>query len=335
MADFGHYDGCATFQGRTFDAVITPEVDALVVEAAGASKMRVDYADLLDFRLLDYQIVLQTRTGEWHLSKLGHETENFFEKLWQAYNQRCMEALFVRGHAAMEVEGECAYTEPGATDKGIAKVAMYDDCLCVYPHDCRARRIPFCFSEEPQITDYQLVLRLDTGDEYRIAKLGRHTHDIFEKFQRRRVEIREQWAAAQLHVNTHRDELLGEKKVSYDCMAKVGRIAVGIFSLDTEGFWFAAIRDGRAAVELVTEEQTATYLYRYDTEDQVFEKRLRHAMESVALHREVIFSEITGNPLYQMSVQRNYHLQYLRSHHAGRIIHSQSWEKQLMEFMTK
>lgn len=66
---------------------------------------------------------------------------------------------------------------------------------------------------------------------------------------------------------------------------------------------------------------------------QVFEYRLRHAMESVALHREVIFTDIAEHPLYQMSVHRNYHLQYLRAHHAGRVIHTASWEKQLGEFM--
>ena len=96
----------------------------------------------------------------------------------------------------------------------------------------------------------------------------------------------------------------------------------------------ALLHEGNAAVEMVTEEQTATYLYHYELADDVFEQRLRHALESVALHREVIFADLAQAPLYQMSVQRNYHLQYLRAHHAGRIIHTAAWEKQLRNFFS-
>jgi hypothetical protein len=85
-------------------------------------------------------------------------------------------------------------------------------------------------------------------------------------------------------------------------------------------------------VELVTPEQTATYLYAYDTGDRVFEYSLRHAMESVGLHREVIFVDLSDKPLYQMTVERSYHLRFLRNHNVKRIIHNAAWDKNLSDF---
>ncbi|MCR4680864.1 MAG: DUF5363 domain-containing protein [Bacteroidales bacterium] len=321
-------------KGRTFTAETAITGESIVVQEPSSALCVIDFASVEDFRLLDYQVIVHTAQGEWRFSKLGRETENFFEQLWQAYNHRCEEALFVRGNASFEGEGRCAIDEQGLQLQGTAKVVLYDDCLCLYPHDDKARRIPLCFASPARLDDYRLTLRLDTGDEYQIEKLGLHTQDVFEIFCHRRDDIVKRWEQAQRDLTAHLVERLGDAAGQYKTMQGLScKMIAGIFSLDTEGFWFAGLRDGKAAVELVTNEQTATYLYQYDVDDQVFEYRLRHAMESVALHREVILTDIAEHPLYQMSVHRNYHLQYLRAHHAGRVIHTASWEKQLGEFM--
>lgn len=315
-------------------AAITRE--GLVLREMSGQPLIINYAELADFRLLDYQVVLHTRHGEVRLSKMGRETEHFHEKLWQAYNQRCEESLFIQSKPSFEGEGLCSYVEQDISCQGIAKVLMYDDCLCIYPHDQNARRIPLCFSMPPIMGDYQLSFCLDTGDEYRVSKLGHHTQDVFDEFSRHRAEIVGQWEAAHRDLVRSLSARLGDAAVRYDMMKGMsGSVVEGIFSLNTDGFWFALLHDGKAAVEMVTGEHTATYLYHYELADDVFEHRLRHALESVALHREVIFADLSETPLYQMAVQRNYHLQYLREHHTGRIIHTAAWEKQLRSFFSR
>lgn len=160
--------------------------------------------------------------------------------------------------------------------------------------------------------------------------------DVFDEFSRHRAEIVGQWESAHRDLVRSLSARLGDAAVRYDMMKGMsGRVVEGIFSLNTDGFWFALLHDGKAAVEMVTGEHTATYLYHYELADDVFEHRLRHALESVALHREVIFADLSETPLYQMAVQRNYHLQYLRAHHTGRIIHTAAWEKQLRSFFSR
>ena len=293
----------------------------------------VNYADVKDLRLLNYHLFLETSSGKVEVSQLGLQTEDFFEKLWEAYNARCLDALFVEDEPLFTGEGDYAYTEQGEERHGIAKISLHSDCLCLLPHNNGARRIPLCFSQEPETEQFKISLKLDTGDQYQISRIGRHTEDVFEKMCAARTKVVKKWKAAHEELSAQLSERLGERADEYQQMEAVGcRMICGLYSLDDTGFWFAGIKEGKAAVELVTNEQTATYLYTYDTSDTDFEYALRHAMESAGLHREVIFTDLTDKPLYQMTVERSRALRFLRAHNAGRIIHSGGWGERLREF---
>ena len=293
----------------------------------------VNYADVKDLRLLNYHLFLETSSGKVEVSQLGLQTEDFFEKLWEAYNARCLDALFVEDEPLFTGEGDYAYTEQGEERHGIAKISLHSDCLCLLPHNNGARRIPLCFSQEPETEQFKISLKLDTGDQYQISRIGRHTEDVFEKMCAARTKVVKKWKAAHEELSAQLSERLGERADEYQQMEAVGcRMICGLYSLDDTGFWFAGIKEGKAAVELVTNEQTATYLYTYDTSDTDFEYALRHAMESAGLHREVIFTDLADKPLYQMTVERSRALRFLRAHNAGRIIHSGGWGERLREF---
>lgn len=293
----------------------------------------VNYADVKDLRLLNYHLFLETSNGKVEVSQLGLQTEDFFEKLWEAYNARCLDALFVEDEPLFTGEGDYAYTEQGEERHGIAKISLHSDCLCLLPHNNGARRIPLCFSQEPETEQFKISLKLDTGDQYQISRIGRHTEDVFEKMCAARTKVVKKWKAAHEELSAQLSERLGERADEYQQMEAVGcRMICGLYSLDDTGFWFAGIKEGKAAVELVTNEQTATYLYTYDTSDTDFEYALRHAMESAGLHREVIFTDLADKPLYQMTVERSRALRFLRAHNAGRIIHSGGWGERLREF---
>ena len=332
MAGFGTY-GCRLASDRLCGEA-TCQIGAEALELrTDAGALRVDYADLRDFRLLDYRLLLDTAGGRVELSALGFQTEDFFGKLWEAYAARSGEALFVTGEPCYTGEGDYAYTEQGVEAHGIAKVALYPDCLCLFPHDDRARRIPLCFADAPEAADFWISLRLDTGDIYRVGRMGRSFDAVSEKIVALQQKVAQRWRKAHKELADDLSARLAADAEGYRRMESLGcRMVTGLYSLEDESFWFAGIRDGKAAVEWVTQEQTATYLYTFDTDEAVFECSLRHALESAALHREVIYTDLGGKPLYQMTVQRSYHLRFLRDRFAGRIIHNSSWPERLREF---
>ena len=331
MGDFGIYDCKVDSSGLAGEAICKIGAEALEIKVEKGT-LRVDFADLRDFRLLDYHIILDTANGKVELSQLGLQTEDFFEKLWQSYADRSRSALFVEGEALYTGEGDYAYTEQGMESHGKAKVELHPDCLCLFPHDDKARRIPLCFADEPEAADFQISLKLDTGDSYQVSRLGRSFDAVAEKVVLHQQKTMKRWQKAHHELSAQLMERLGNDADGYRCMEGHGcRMICGLYTPDEEGFWYAGIKNGKAAVEWVTEEQTATYLYEFQTDDGVFERSLRHALESSALHREVIFTELDGKPLYQMTVQRSYHLRFLRDHFAGRIIHNSTWQQRLKE----
>lgn len=294
----------------------------------------LDFAVLMDFRLKNYRIYLDTSSGQVEFSMLGRQTENFFEQLWEAYNDKCAKALFINGDVLYEGEGDFVYTEQGVDQKGIAKIRLYDSCLALFPHDRYARRIPLCFSDKPVVDDFQLSLMLDTGDTYHIGRIGRYGKEVFDRITQLRSKAVGEWQTAHRELENELSKRLGYADFAHHVMATCGgRMITGLFSAKMESFWFAALHAHKAAVELVTDEKTATYLYQFPADERQFEYALHHAMESVALHREVIFADLADKPLYQMSVERNYHVDFLRKYNVGRIIHTGNWERQIRDFL--
>ena len=333
MKEFGTYQCLLTKDQLTGQVTCSIGHDSLEFNN-DQGRRTLDFADLIDFRLPGYRILLTTTSGEVVLSELGHDTEAFFEKLWSAYMERSMESLFASGESLYSGEGDYEFSEQGDVQHGIAKIELLDDALILCPHDHLGRRIPLCFIQDIVEENYSITLILDTGDKYSLRRIGRDTMAVCEKIRKLRERILKQWKQAQRELNSLLEERLGEKASSYRHMLDCGcQISAGLYRLDGDGFWFAGFKNGKAAVELVTQEQTATYLYTYDMDShQAFEHSLRHAMESVGLHREVIFTELADKPLYRMTVDRSYHLRFLREHNQGRIVHNTAWEKNISAF---
>ncbi len=317
------------------EAMVEIGAEGLSVSLAGQS-FPIDYADLSDFRLRNYHLFLETTNGCIEISGLGYQTEDFFEKLWLAYDARSRESLFLCNALELESEGDYAYTEAEGSRKSKAKIALYPDSLCILPHDDGARRVPLCFACQMQQKDYTLSLSLDTGETYQISRMGRDTLFFFERLADCRKETIENWQKAHKRLANTLPERLGERKPYYEFLAaqKV-RMIHGLFSPKEEGFWFSALGKDRAAVELVIGGAAATYLYRFDQTDECFERRLRHAMEAVNTNRELIYTEeaaLADKPLFRMAIVRSAHVRFLRQCNAGRAIHNAQWGTQLAEF---
>lgn len=329
------YECVVTTEGRSINArlAITPEG----IRTAQGNAFALSFADLMDMRLLNYRIRLFLRDGEAEISQLGYQTEDFFEQVWLAYAAKSRASLFVDGKALMCSEGDYAYSEQSGQAHGIAKLEVFPDCVCVHPHDVGARRIPLCFVDDCHREGFSLTLALDTGERYRLARLGRDTDPFFDRIVSCRKSFRARWQNAHTSLVRELDARLGDARERYAALRRyASKVEVGLFSADDEGFWMAAVAPGRAAIELVTGEDTATYLYRHATADDEFVLRLRHAMEAVRTNRRVIFlddDEVDRTPLYRMSIDRSAHVRFLRSCSVGRLIHTKNWEGRLATFL--
>ena len=89
MKEFGTYQCLLTKDQLTGQVTCSIGHDSLEFNN-DQGRIILDFADLIDFRLPGYRILLTTTSGEVVLSQLGHDTEAFFEKLWSSYMERSM-----------------------------------------------------------------------------------------------------------------------------------------------------------------------------------------------------------------------------------------------------
>lgn len=298
------------------------------------------FADIMDIRLVNYHLLLHLMDDVVELTWLGKDTEDFFEHIWNAVNKQAEKALFTDSPAERQIEADYAYNEVGGmkvTAKGRAKIKLYPDGVCIFPHDKDSRRIPLCFITDISERGYEITLRLDTGDSYTIARMGQETTPFMMKLRQFHNEAVRSWQQAHEMLERNITDRLGERLANYEVMFSLsGKIISGLFSPDAEQFYFAVIKNKRAAVELVLGENSATYLYEFDCSEERFIVSLRHAMEAINNNREVIYADVDTlreKPLYRMAIGRCYHLSFLRNHMVGKIVHNSGWEGNLREFI--
>lgn len=317
-------------------ATIGPEgVDVLGVKES----FFVDYSQIKDFRLLNYHLFLVLEDREIEISMLGKNTEEFFEKLWRAYSTRSEAALFIRGSHIMDSEGDYSYKEEELTRVGKARLGLFDDSLCILPHNNGARRIPLCFVKGITVDGYVIDIITDTAEIFQIARLGKDHTPFVNKLTNARKNAEAAWKNKLNALQNQLEERTGTRLESLNLFKEIGgKIVVGLFSTDEEdeSFWVACLKNGKAAVELVIGESAATYFYNYASSDEEFEKVLQHAMEAVGTHREVIYmeeGELKEKPLYLMSVERSIHVRTLRKSNAGKAAHTSDWAEKIKAFL--
>lgn len=390
MTNDGRFNGIVQSVGFNGDAVITLEEDAIVFDRAGKSLV-IPYADIDGFSVQDYKLLINAETCSVMVSQMGRDADVLCEKLWDAYNARTLKALFVQGSPQFEAQGEYRYSDDGGQSRGIAKIKLYDSCLCILPPSSDARRIPLCFMTEPAMTDFAIKMTLDTGETYEVIRLGDRTKRLFELIQNNMMTIHNNAVAtvkaidgslnarqasdiawlvpdgaaaptaalesiapsfvraseARIALSRAADTYAYFREICAPGSLYTG-IKTGLSDTEEEAdiVWVTAIKEketgGTAAVELALPEEdaAATYIYRFKGDQMSFFKRLNHAMEAIAFHREVISMpdaelKLDKNALCAMAVKRTGALRFLRSCFSGRAIHRtlESWKSSIDEWM--
>ncbi len=302
------YRGCA--RGR--DAELSLEREGLRIGSEF-----LDFADVVSLRPVNHRVLIETRGGESvEISMLGFSYDGFWEELSDLYGKRSEEALFIEETQIMRCEGE--YTLPDESGRG--RIALYPDAVCILPTSCRALRIPLCYTEEIRLDGYQLTFTMRGGRSYAVGKMGYDTHPFAERAAQ----------AADL-VKKARRAALGKLPLQKPFTEK------GLFrTKQPELYWNAAFGKGVCALEFFTEEDAATYLYRFDEPQELFLEQLREATEAMGVHREIIYlseEQIREKPLCRMAVERSEAVRFLRARSSGRLIHSALHAQKLADFL--
>ena len=277
----------------------------------------IDYADFKAIVPTDHRVTVDLLSGERiEISMLGFSYDGFWEELSGAFAARSLEALFVEDAPIMSVEGE--YETP--QEKGRGRIELYHDSVCILTPTVGSVRVPLCFTYEISPDGYLMTLLTANGARYAVGRMGYDTKPFFERTL----------AAAQ---KTKRERAAAVSDLKTDPPFS----RAGIFrTTQPELYWQAAYGEGRCALELFTQEDSATYLYRFTEPEEQFSLMLEEALEAMGTHREIIWlpdEQLAEKPLCRMAVVRCKAVGNLRSHFCGRLIHSASHAEKLKEFL--
>ena len=308
----------------------------------------LDYADVVSICPINHRVFIETLPGtnplpassassdeqlgqfgpneqlgpneQIEISMLGFSFDGFWEELTDLYGKRSLESLFVDEQQIMLCEGE--YVLP--QESGRCLIALYPDSVCILPPTRRAARIPLCYTQEILLDGYMIHLRMRSGMEYTVGKMGYDTMPFYERTIQAADRTKKKRAAA-----------LSSLPLNKPFTVK------GLFRTEQpDQYWNAAFGASAGsqtcAVELYTGDDAATYLYRFEEPPQVFLQRLEEAMEAMGTHREIIYldnDQLLQKPLYLMTVERTDAVLFLRERSDGRLIHSGNHMQKLTAFL--
>ncbi|MCR5734030.1 MAG: hypothetical protein K6G22_05405 [Lachnospiraceae bacterium] len=277
----------------------------------------LDFADVTFLSAVNHRVIIDTLFNrQIEISMLGFSFDGFWNELCSCFGDRSLEALFVEEEQVMLCEGE--YGLPGESGRG--HIALYPDSVCILPVSHRAVRIPLCYTENIELNGYQITLRLNTGESYSVGKMGYDTMPFAERAKQFCEQVKKTRTAIL-------NRLSAEQPFTQKGLFRTG---------DPDNYWNAAFGRGTCALEFFTDEDTATYLYRFNEPEDIFLLRLRQALEATGIHREIIYlpeEKIKEKPLYRMAVQRSAAVRFLRERSDGRLIHSAGHAQKLSEYL--
>ena len=303
---------------------IRVEDTTVVIEKEGLTlgNCFIDFSEFDSIKPINHRVIISLMDGtEIVVSMLGFSYDGFWEELTGCFGERTLQALFVQEETIMKCEGEYSYYPEGITEKEIGRgnVILVSDAVIILPVSSHAVRVPLFYAESISIEGYRITIGMKDGREYQVGKFGYDTMPFFERCE-----------AAFKKTVARRQQLLDSFTTEDPFTYK------GLFrTIQDEEYWGAAFGQGKAAIELYTKDDSATYLYSFEDKER-FIRSLEMAMEAVGSHREIIFlseDELNRKPLYRMAVHRSGAVRFLRSCSAGRIIHTKDHAKKLEEFL--
>ncbi|MCE5234729.1 MAG: hypothetical protein LLF87_01565 [Eubacteriales bacterium] len=177
------------------DVRLTLGEDALTVTAP-LDAAELPYASIRSLARENYGVTVNADGGAYRFSKMGNQSEAFYDALFAAYNKKVRKALFVSGTPLLKAQGEYRFEERGAAGRGSAPIEVYKSCVLFLPPNDEARRVPLCFVTALEKAGFSLTLRIGDEESYAFSKLGYDTEPFAQALEKLLRDLREKALAA-------------------------------------------------------------------------------------------------------------------------------------------
>jgi len=177
--------------------------------AALFTTVEIAYAEISELKMADYAVTIRADSGDYVLTRMGNWCRPFYDALCDAYNQAVLRSMFISGDPILTAKGEFSYSETADNNAmtvsalpaqrmgwGALPIHVYENSVAVLPPDMSARRVPLCFVTGMDKGDYELTLKLGTGESYTCAKLGYETVPFARAVEKQIRSLREKTLAA-------------------------------------------------------------------------------------------------------------------------------------------
>jgi len=158
--------------------------------------VEITFAEINALELTDYIVAIKADSGVYTFSHMGNLCQPFYDTLCTAYNKAVLRSLFIKGNPILTAKGEYRFTENGVKINSVVPVYVYENNVTALPPNLSARRVPLCFTTAVDKGDYELTLRLDTGEAYTYAKLGYDTAVFVDAVEKQIRKLHEESLAA-------------------------------------------------------------------------------------------------------------------------------------------
>ena len=176
--------------------------DSAVTMTALFDTVDIPYAEINSLNLADYIVTIKADSANHTFSKMGNWCQPFYDTLYDAYNSAVLRSLFITGAPLLKATGDYSYTEHGSVTSGASSVYVYENSVVSLPPDLGARRVPLCFVNGMDKGDFELTLRLDTGESYTYSKLGYDSATFADQIEKQIRALREKTMTAVKEIDT-------------------------------------------------------------------------------------------------------------------------------------
>lgn len=188
----------------------------------------IPFAGINALTIADYIVTVKADDGDYVFSRMGSWVQPFYNALFDAYNKAVLRSLFIKGDPLLTAKGTYSFTERNAVGGGSAPIHVYDNNVTVLPPDLSARRVPLCFATGMDQGDFELTLRLDSGESYTYARLGYDSAPFTNAVGRQIRALREKTLAAVREIDPSADTAQASKIAAImpqGAAAAIGRLA--------------------------------------------------------------------------------------------------------------
>lgn len=179
--------------------------DALTLSALGGQAV-VPFARIIAFGGGDWALHVAADDGPVKLSQMGQACAWLERDLREAFDAMALRALFVEGEPALTARGEAVCVARGSlaetmeaggpAPKRPARLALFDDALCVLTSDRNARRIPIAFLVRAEKRDFGLEVETSDGMTWRFEQLGFDLETLRTRIEERALALRHKTEAS-------------------------------------------------------------------------------------------------------------------------------------------